>query len=64
MTCLIALNVLSPFESKSDHCLAVTHDKISDPSCSSSVLFRTCVEKEVETFVFGSLLCLTGNGGG
>ena len=56
---MITPNVLIPFESKSDHRLAVTHVKISDPSCSSSALFKTCVEKEVDTFVFGSLLRLT-----
>ena len=56
---MITPNVLIPFESKSDHRLAVTHVKISDPSCSSSVLFKMCVEKEVDGFAFGSLLHLT-----
>ena len=31
---MIKPNVLIPFESNSDHRLAVTHVKISDPSCS------------------------------
>ena len=47
---MITPNVLIPFESKSDHRLAVTHVKLSDPSCSSSALFKTCVEKEVVPF--------------
>ena len=56
---MITPNVFVPFESKSDHRLAVTHVKISDPSSSSSVLFKTCVVKEVDAFAFGSLLHLT-----